>query len=72
MLVSSVSGSVLRQADGVSVGHLLFSFFAGLGVPVCAGGPFVHEFVVEVAVLVLGEVVAYLDCEGYLVHGRGC
>lgn len=56
----------------MSVGHLLFSFFAGLGVHVCEGDQFVHELAVKVAVFVLEELIAYLDLEGYLVHGRGC
>lgn len=62
----------MGQTKSASVGHLLFGLFAGLGVHVCEGDQFVHELTVKVAVFVLEELVAYLDLEGYLVHGRGC
>ena len=56
----------MRQVKGASVGHLLFGFFAGLGVHECEDDQLALGLAVKVAVFVLEELVAYLDLEGYL------
>lgn len=59
----------MRQVKGASVGHLLFGLFAGLSVHECEDDQLALGLAVKVAVFVLEELVAYLDLEGYLLHG---